>query len=216
LHYHDHKFRRENFSPIHQLEKYFPKTGAVAEASADFEIQDYATTDIEVILETLFDDDRLHLTEKTLRAIAMSKPFILAGTHGSLQYLKDYGFKTFDSIWDEDYDKIVDPTQRLQSIVALMKKISMWDTDTRSIKMKQAHAISDFNKKLFFSVAWKQKIINEYTDNFTSAMQKMKLNCSGKYYYRMLSLIDQVSNELEPDKILFRQKVIDWISHNNN
>ena len=158
--YHDHKFSNSNFVPEHQLEKYLPQTTALAESSADFEIEDYATTDIEVILETLFDDDRLHLTEKTLRAIAMGKPFILVSTHGSLQYIRDYGFKTFDSVWNEDYDKITDPTQRLCSIVALMKDISTWDAHTRSIKMKQAHEISDYNKKLFFSSAWKQKIIH--------------------------------------------------------
>jgi len=216
LHYHDHKFSNNGFRSVYQLEKYFPPNNTSAEASADFKIEDYVATDIEVILETLFDDERLHLTEKTLRAIAMAKPFILTSTHGSLQYLKDYGFKTFDTVWNEDYDKIVDPIQRLQSIIALMKDISKWDAHTRLIKMKQAQEISNFNKNLFFSSAWKQKIINEYSDNLTEAMKKMKLNCSGKYYHRLLTLLDQVSDPVDHDKIMFRQKVINWVKHHNS
>jgi hypothetical protein len=84
----------------------------------------------------LFDDDRLHLTEKSLRPIACKQPFILAATHGSLQYLKDYGFKTFDSVWDENYDTIEDPYQRMLAIIQLMKNICAWTPEEKISKMQ--------------------------------------------------------------------------------
>lgn len=47
-------------------------------------------------------------------------------------------------------------------------------------------------------------------------MKKMKLNCSGKYYHRLLTLLDQVSDPVDHDKIMFRQKVINWVKHHNS
>jgi hypothetical protein len=69
------------------------------------------------VLETLFDDHRWHLTEKSLRPIACGKPFVLMATPGSLQYLRQYGFKTFDGLIDETYDSIQNPKQRLQAVL---------------------------------------------------------------------------------------------------
>jgi hypothetical protein len=112
---------------------------------------DYETTEIEVVLETLFDDTRWHLTEKSLRPIAMAQPFILVGTAGSLEYLRSYGFKTFDTVWSESYDQITDPGLRLELIAGIMKTIASWDLATRQQRMQQAQAIADFNKQHFFS-----------------------------------------------------------------
>ena len=42
-------------------------------------------------------------TEKILKPIQQYHPFILLGMYG-LQNLRNLGFKTFDSVWDESYD----------------------------------------------------------------------------------------------------------------
>ena len=42
---------------------------------------------------------------------------MLAATPGSLQYLKQYGFETFHGLIDESYDTILDPRERLKTIV---------------------------------------------------------------------------------------------------
>ena len=113
IHYNSHKFKNPAWKPQIMLENYFSASFAHSNYSANFDIKDYETTDIEVVLETLFDDDRLHLTEKSLRPIACAQPFILAGTHNSLEYLRSYGFKTFGHIWDESYDLVEVPEERL-------------------------------------------------------------------------------------------------------
>jgi len=51
--------------------------------------------------ETVYFGNRTHLTEKTFKASALEMPFVLVATAGSLEYLREYGFKTFSGILDE-------------------------------------------------------------------------------------------------------------------
>jgi hypothetical protein len=174
LHYSDHIFKNTQWQPTHVLENFLQPTTADSNSSADFDTDDYNSTDIEVVLETLFDDDRLHLTEKSLRPIACGQPFILTGTHGSLEYLRGYGFKTFDTIWDESYDQITDPEKRLISIVNLMQQITGWDSATRINKMSQAKSIADYNRRWFFSKDFFDIIVNELKTNLKSAFEELE------------------------------------------
>ena len=168
-HYKDYKFTNTNWQPMHQLENYFTANITSSACSADFSIEDYTDTDIEVVLETLFDDDRLHLTEKSLRPIAGGQPFILTATHGSLKYLKSYGFKTFSDVIDESYDQIENPEKRLQAIVSLMKQITNWTDDEKNYKMIQLRQISEYNKQHFFSAKFLNQVINELKENCSTA-----------------------------------------------
>jgi hypothetical protein len=162
IHYSNHQFTDVEWKP-------FLESTADSNYSADFDLTDYNATDIEIVLETLFDDDRLHLTEKSLRPIAVGQPFILAATHGSLEYLRRYGFQTFGDIWDETYDTIVAPGDRLKAIVKLISEIASWDPVTKANKMLQAQAIVDYNREYFFSTAFFNKIKKELVDNLSQA-----------------------------------------------
>jgi hypothetical protein len=85
-------------------------------ASADYDPNDFINSEISVILETVFDDRRIHLTEKTLKPIACGHPFILAAGPGALEYIRSYGFKTFAPYIDESYDQETDSLKRLEKI----------------------------------------------------------------------------------------------------
>lgn len=174
IHYELHKFSNPDWRPNYVLENHFPKNDAESHYSADFDIKDYESTDIEVVLETLFDDSRLHLTEKTLRPIACAQPFILASTHGSLEYLRSYGFKTFGHIWDERYDLVEDPVERLTQIADLMKQISTWLPQVRERKMAQAQAIADYNRRHFFSQEFFNLITNELKINLSKGFATLE------------------------------------------
>jgi hypothetical protein len=173
-HYSVHKFNNPQWRPTNVLENYVNPTTAQSTYSADFDVADYNSTDIEVVLETLFDDDRLHLTEKSIRPIACGHPFIIAGTYGSLEYLRSYGFQTFDTVWNESYDQIQDPKKRLTAIVNLMKQIASWDTDTKISKISQARSIAEYNRKHFFSQTFDNLIIDELKTNLTLAFDELK------------------------------------------
>jgi hypothetical protein len=182
-HYKDYNFKNISWKPNNTLENFLEPTVAGADSSANFVTEDYKFTDIEVVLETLFDDGRLHLTEKSLRPIACGQPFIVAGTHGSLKYLHSYGFKTFEQIWDETYDQEINPECRLLAITNLMKTISQWDSDTRQIKLEQARLIAEHNRKWFFSKEFFDLIVNELKTNFELAFDEFKQCHNYKQWY---------------------------------
>jgi hypothetical protein len=182
IHYTQHEFLNRNFMLKHSLEKHFSMSQAQSYLSAEFDLNDYESTDIEIILETVFDDQRWHLTEKSLRPIACGQPFILISTAGSLEYLKSYGFKTFDSIWNENYDKIKDPVERLNSIIRLMKEISCWPQAIREKKLQEAKYICDYNKKRFFSQQFSNLIISELKKNLEDGFQQLKQDFDPDYW----------------------------------
>ena len=204
IHYDYHKFKNPAWRPQTVLEDHFPINGMPSHYSADFDINDYNATDIEVVLETLFDDDRIHLTEKSLRPIAMAQPFILAATAGSLEYLRSYGFKTFGNVWDESYDLVEDPAERLIQIAELMKRISTWLPHQREHNMTQAQAIADYNRQHFFSQEFFNLVTNELKTNLTSAFNTLAH-----------------SNNYQPwltqwTKLLQHQSVIDFLQTNQS
>jgi len=176
----EHKFNNKHLAirreDLHEL---YPVNLSDSNSSADYNAEDYSSSAIEVVLETLFDDCRHHLTEKTLRPIACGRPFILAATPGSLQYLKQYGFKTFDSLIDETYDTIINPRERLEAIAQEIKRISCLDPDIKRSMWTELYKIAEHNKKMFFSTEWQDSIIKEYKDNFELGMSQ--LTATGKY-----------------------------------
>ena len=171
IHYTQHQFKNPQWQPNNQLENHSTINLAHSHASADFDTADYQSTDVEVILETLFDDGRLHLTEKSLRPIACAQPFILVGTQGSLEYLRGYGFKTYNTIWNEEYDLIKDPRERMSAIIDLMQSIAAWTPEIRAQKMQAAQIIADYNRQYFFSATFFNHIMLELRNNFKSAFE---------------------------------------------
>jgi hypothetical protein len=207
IHYKLHKFSNPVWQPGVVLENHFPTTTADSWASADIALGDYEATDVEVVLETLFDDPRQQLTEKSLRPIAIGQPFILASTAGSLEYLRSYGFKTFGDVWNEQYDLITDPEERLISVVDLIKQISNWDLETKTKKIAQAQAIADYNKKLFFSNEWQESIFDEYRRNFSEAMKIMTANITAANTRKIQKL--KPDSEVSVERRETRRKVLE-------
>ena len=177
IHYKTYTFKNPNWRPQLEIENYFPTSTAQSHYSADFDLKDYEATDIEVVLETLFDDDRLHLTEKSLRPIAVGQPFIMVSTPGSLEYLRSYGFKTFGDIWNERYDTIEDPEERLCAVADLMNQIANWLPQVKERKLAEAQAVADYNKKHFFSKEFFDLVINELKTNLKTGFNNLEL-CS--------------------------------------
>ncbi len=62
-------------------------------------------------------------TEKTIKAIYYKSPFMINGCKGLLELLKQDGFKTFNSVWDESYDQMSDINDRQDSIIRVLKSL---------------------------------------------------------------------------------------------
>jgi len=180
----DHYYKTYNFTnnqwkPTHNLELYIDPTSASSNSSAEFDIDDYNNTEFEIVLETLFDDERHQLTEKILRPIACKQPFILATTPGGLEYLRSYGFQTFGEILDESYDSISDPVERMQQIIKTMKEIVAWTPAYKAIQMEKIIKITEFNQKHFFSDQLFNTVITELKNNLTDALEYIENNNIG-------------------------------------
>lgn len=63
----------------------------------------YSDSWLEVVPETLYKNG-YYITEKTGKPITTKTPFLILSTKGYLQYLRNLGFKTFDSLISEKYD----------------------------------------------------------------------------------------------------------------
>lgn len=174
IHYQNYVYKNAIWAPNNTIENYLNPTPATSCSSADFNIDDYVNCDIEVVLETLFDDTRIQLTEKILRPIAVGKPFLLCSTPGSLDYLRSYGFKTFDGLIDESYDQITDPVERLNAVIKLMKTVDNLPNDDYQLLLDKLKSIAQYNKQYFFSTDFFNKITSELTQNLINGINELE------------------------------------------
>jgi len=167
VHLSDYQVQDLQFAVDTQKLLCIPNNDSLPSASADYNVNDINTTAISVVLETVVDGSKIHLTEKILRPIACGHPFILVAGPGSLEYLKGYGFKTFNSVFDESYDQEIDTVKRLKMIVNTMQNIQqLTESDWKKI-----NEIAKFNKQHFFSDDFINQVTNELQKNLNGAIQ---------------------------------------------
>ena len=96
--------------------------GAPGEKSGMYQPDFYKYYGLDIVTETVFNYPYPYITEKTMRPITSKRPFIIVGASGILTLLKSKGFGTFNTIIDESYDSIVDPSDRFDSVTASIKE----------------------------------------------------------------------------------------------
>jgi len=96
----------------------------------------------------------VRLTEKVFKAIKHCQPFVIAGPYGSVQQLREMGYKTFDHVVNHSYDQIEDHTERWNAVCTEMCRIA---------KSKKIHTLyTDCKKDLLHN---QELFINKSTDN---------------------------------------------------
>jgi hypothetical protein len=157
-------------------------------SSGDYDCDDFVSTQISIVLETMFDDRRIHLTEKILRPIACGHPFILAAGAGALEYLRSYGFQTFAPWIDESYDQESNSLNRIQKIIWSMQQVQNIQGQDREDFFQEIKSIAEFNKKHFFSNKFSDQVKNELKNNLNLAMQQV-VKTKGKHYLNWLKML---------------------------
>jgi hypothetical protein len=223
IHFSQHQFQNQKFFADESIRSLDNKKIIPSNYSATYDTDDYNQCAIDVVLETLFDDDRLHITEKTLRPIACRKPFILVGTQGSLKYLQQYGFKTFGHYINEDYDMIADPLSRLQAIAKEMHRIACLSLEKKLILFNQCHKIAEENQKYFFSKKFQTKIVTELKQNLFSAISEIQskhqhgknffeiLRNTSKEYYELLDQYMIANRRLDADGVMIKYQLYEQL-----
>jgi hypothetical protein len=104
-----------------------------------------------IVLESQFDVDQsggCFITEKTFKPIKHGQMFFIAGPPGSLQVLRDLGYRVFDSVLDNSYDQETDHTQRW---MALTRAIYFAQTELPNL-FEQCRADIEHNQQLFQAI----------------------------------------------------------------
>jgi hypothetical protein len=120
----------------------------------------YENSYINIITETYFFNNIIHLTEKTFKPIAFKQPFVMVAAPKSLQHVRDMGFKTFNDFWDESYDDEFDHEKRFLKITQLVSDINNWSDDQF---IKFTNSVSDI---LEFNAAHLRDFKNIEMDEF--------------------------------------------------
>ena len=103
-----------------------------------------------IVLESQFDVDQsqgVFITEKTFKPIKHGQMFFVAGAAGSLQTLRDLGYRTFDHVLDNRYDRIENHTQRW---LALRDAVAAAQPQLPEL-FEQARAEIEHNQNLFLA-----------------------------------------------------------------
>jgi len=118
----------------------------------------YETTFVSIVTETLTQPKTLFLSEKTWKPISVGHPFMIIGSKGTLKYLKSLGYKTFDKWWDESYDLIDDEYDRIDCVISQLETLST-KSNQELIDMKsEMMEILQHNMDLF-----KTQVIKRYS-----------------------------------------------------
>jgi hypothetical protein len=122
--------------------------------------------------ETVYFGRRTHITEKTFKAIALEMPFVLVAPAGSLDYLREYGFKTFAGIFDESYDLETDDIRRIEKVTDLLKDLNNLSVAERHEIHQACLPIVEHNYNHFYSGAFADVLWQELTQMLTEFTTK--------------------------------------------
>jgi hypothetical protein len=194
VHLHDYQIQDPRFLVDTQRLLCIPENYSPPTASADYDVKDITSTSVSIVLETVVDGPKIHLTEKILRPIACSHPFVLMAGPGALAYLKSYGFQTFGEVWDETYDQETDTVKRMEMIIKTMQQIqTLTDSDWKKI-----NEIAEYNKRHFFSKEFMNQVTEELQINLNHVLDFCSKN-RGKTFWnlrkfvRRLRLVDSLT-----------------------
>jgi hypothetical protein len=116
----------------------------------------YYKSKVNIILETMLYSNSIHLTEKTWKAIYLGVPFVIySPSKHYLKTLRDMGFKTFNSVINEDYDEMLGKDKITQVINSAEELASIYDAP-------KVLDICRFNQELYFNFQHRKKIYNEF------------------------------------------------------
>lgn len=169
--------------------------------SAKIVVKDAVDTAIHIVAETVFDQNKIHLTEKIFKPIVMRQPFVVFAGAGSLAYLKKYGFKTFDSVWDESYDQETDHETRSNKILKLIANLYNQSEEQFKRIIEQCNGIVEHNLDHFFSNRFEEILLKELHQNVTHSIDvqnQKQLQDPGGSLFSALNLIHDRKGQLNP------------------
>jgi hypothetical protein len=129
-----------------------------------YELKTYESSYVNIVTESNFLFNEIHITEKTLKPFYFYQfPIFLSSTH-HVKYIKDmYGFDMFDDILDHSYDNEPDNKKRLFMVYDEIKRIS--ENKDKLIEFyKNNESRFEKNKQIVINISKSNKDL-EYFNN---------------------------------------------------
>ena len=114
----------------------------------------YNQTAYSIVAETNFQNHYSFYTEKLIKPVLGRRLFLAFGSQYYLKNLRSLGFKTFDGIIDESYDRATTPTKRIQAIVNSLQML--YNDTNRSKKIAKMYQIAERNQEHYKKYAKSQ------------------------------------------------------------
>ena len=92
------------------------------------------------------------ITEKTFRTIANGHPVIWVAEHGTTKVMQRLGFKTYSEFWDESYDAIRDPIDRINAVIDVLKDLCKLNVKERHNLWQKMRPVLQHNQQLILNL----------------------------------------------------------------
>lgn len=119
---------------------------------------------IYVGIETQFNIDVPFWSRISLRGILERRPFVIVGCPGVLAQLQEYGFRTFDEFWSEDYDCETDFEKRVDMIIEILQKFAGMSPKQLTDLYQRMHNIINYNFD-YYTNHFKNQQIDLFNNN---------------------------------------------------
>lgn len=137
----------------------------------------YNETFCSVICET-YNFDYAFYTEKTFKAFKYQHPFFLYGAQNSLQLLKDMGFETFSTVFDESYDTVESPQGRFEKMCESVLAVSKWSVEELNEKFNTLKPILEHNHN-----QWTKVLPKVYQTEIAKIVKDIEITIENKSKY---------------------------------
>lgn len=111
-----------------------------------------------LVSETNDNNYDVFITEKLWKPVIAQQIFVVHGNLGYLKKLREMGFRTFNSVFDESYDMEQNPDRRIEKIVSLCRYLRTVD---KSKIYRETESIRQHNYNRFFDKTTLSSAVNE-------------------------------------------------------
>lgn len=123
----------------------------------------YRETFLDIVCESRYAQPTGNFSEKVLQSMHFMTPFVLAAPPYTLQYLKEFGFESFDKWWDESYDQEENHIRRMQKIENIIDYIDSLSWNQLNSIYEEMFPLLERNYTLLGKIFHMQKLPENYS-----------------------------------------------------
>ena len=129
----------------------------------------YNTSFCSVVTETFIDENQDPMfTEKIFKPLAYGHPMLVHSSQGALSRLRELGFETFSTVFDESYDLIENPQLRFEAILEQILELSKKSDHELSLMFEKIKPVLEHNYDRFWN-----GLPKDYNNNLNSLKQEI-------------------------------------------